>query len=568
MMWKAVIIDDEQKIIGIMRNIQIWAELGIEVIGEALNGKDGMELVLEKQPDIVITDIYMPVLSGLKMIEQLRAHHYIGRIIVLSGYSDFEYARQALRLQVDDYLCKPISLDTMKEVLSRTIAEIETFNLEQLEIEGLKQKLQVYEPYIHKKWMNLVVSGTQDSDLAQIKEINNKFADWKYKGHTVIVIEMLRTQRLSGYSLADQKLMYFALTNIIQEIASDVWPDFNVVELYSYHCALLLHWKEEEPAAIQIQRIVILAERLIQSALKYLKINLAIGVGGLKQDWREIAGSTEEAFVSLYFKSGALSKAGAIYSLPKSLTKEEYHDYYELKQGFYPFKLYQQLSEAISHAQFDQAIAIVQRFVIQLDGINKIPMTFIRHFCSELWTVITQSLSQAGADREQQYANHQCYEKIESFTTTKEMELWLIEKLQQFSMNLQTNINVKHLHAVEFIIQYVHEHYHEDLTLSDLADQIRMSRSYLSHIFKKTTGDTFNNYLTRVRMEKAKALIMEGKHLIYEIAEMVGYKNVPYFSTLFKKYMGMNPTQLFETYNSVISLNIENNHTSSSYSAK
>jgi two-component system response regulator YesN len=565
-MWKAVIIEDEEKIIQIMRNIQIWNELGIEVVGDALNGKEGMDLILRMRPDIVITDIYMPVMNGLAMIEQLRQHDYIGKIIVLSGYSDFEYARQALRLQVDDYLSKPISLDTMKQVLSRTIGEIESFNLERLKNEELKLKLKLYEPYIQKKWLNLVVTGTQDSDLGQIQEINKKFTDWNNKGHVVLVIEMMRTDRLAGFSLADQKLLYFALTNIIQEIASGAWPDSKVIELYSYHCALLLHLKEDEHETEVMQRVVKLAENTIESIFTYLKISISVGIGGVKQGWREIAQSTEEAFVSLYIKSRGLSTMGSIYALPESFKKEDYRDYYELKQGLYPFKLYQQLSEAISHGQFDQTIAIVQRFVIQLDGINKFPMTFIRHFYFELWTVVAQSLSQTGIDIKQLYPNLQSHEVIESFTTAKQMELWLIEKLQQISEQLQSNVNVKHLHAVEFIIQYVHVHYHEELTLSDIADQICISRSYLSHIFKKTTSETFNNYLTRVRIEKAKALIMEGKHLIYEIAEMVGYKNVPYFSTLFKKYTGMNPTQLFETYNSTNSSNIENNHTSSSYS--
>lgn len=567
-MWRAVIIDDEQKIIQVMRNIELWVELDIEVIGEALNGKDGMKLILDKQPDIVITDIYMPVMNGLAMIEQLRAQQYIGKIIVLSGYSDFEYARQALRLQVDDYLSKPISLDTMKEVLLRTTREIEAYNLQRLEMEELKQKLKVYEPYVHKKWMNLVVTGTQDSDLAQIQEINSKFTNWNYQGHSVIVFEMLRTRRLSGYTLADQKLMYFALMNILQEISTEIWRESSVVELYSYHCALLLHWKEEASDEEVLQRIRKLAERVVESVKSYLKIELAIGIGGVVHDWRGISSSTEDAFLSLYFKSEVLSRKGAIYTLPKSLTKEAHHDYYKLKQGLYPFKLYLQLSEAVSRAQLDQAIDIVQQFVIKLDGFHKLPMAFIRHFCSELWTVITHSLAQTGLDIQPYYQDPARYEEIESFSTVKEMEEWLIDKLQRLSQHLHSNVNVKHLHAVEFIIQYVHEHYYEDLTLSDIADRICMSRSYLSHIFKKTTGDTFNNYLTRVRIEKAKALIMEGKHLIYEIAEMVGYKNVPYFSTLFKKYMGMNPTQLFETYNSVISSNIENNHTSPSYSPK
>ncbi|GGD47401.1 response regulator transcription factor [Paenibacillus nasutitermitis] len=566
-MWRAVIIEDERKIIQIMRGIAIWEELGIEVVGDAQDGQTGLELIMAEQPDIVITDIYMPVMNGLAMIEQLRERQFAGKIIVLSGYSEFEYARQALRLQVDDYLNKPISLTTMKEVLSKSIAELETVMNEQQQNERLKEKLMVYEPYVQRKWMNYVVTGARDTGFGDIEEVNRKFSAWDYKGHLVIVIEMVRTERISKLSIVDHNLFYFALSNIIEEIAAEGWPESELVELYSHHCALLLHVSGEGDGTEAEARVIKLTERIAHAVYSFLKIEIVAGIGGMKRQWREIAASTEEGFNAIYFKNNRLSKEHKIFALPDSLDKEQYQLYQELKQGFYPFKMYQELSEAVVHAQIDQAIAIIQQFIIQQDGINKIPIAYIRHFCSELWGLIANALSQAGIDHKQLQTNDEIYAAIEALTTAKEMEMWLIGKLQQIGEQFHANANVKHLQAVEFIIQYVHEHYQKELTLTGIADEIGISRSYLSHIFKKSTDETFNTYLTKVRMEKAKALIMEGKHLIYEVADMVGYKNVPYFSTLFKKYTGMNPTQLFETYNSALSSNIENNRTSPTYPA-
>lgn len=93
---------------------------------------------------------------------------------------------------------------------------------------------------------------------------------------------------------------------------------------------------------------------------------------------------------------------------------------------------------------------------------------------------------------------------------------------------------------------YIHEHYAEDLTLAELSEKLYISRNHLSIIFKNMTGETFNNYLTRVRIEKARELLLQRTMLVYEVAERVGYKNVPYFSTLFKKITGMNPTDLIK----------------------
>jgi two-component system, response regulator YesN len=93
----------------------------------------------------------------------------------------------------------------------------------------------------------------------------------------------------------------------------------------------------------------------------------------------------------------------------------------------------------------------------------------------------------------------------------------------------------------------VHEHYAENITLGLLADEINISKNYLGQIFRNVMGETFNQYVTRIRMEKAKRLILEGKLYIYEIAEKVGYSNIPYFSSQFKKYIGINPTELMKS---------------------
>ncbi|MNC35613.1 HTH-type transcriptional regulator YesS [compost metagenome] len=94
--------------------------------------------------------------------------------------------------------------------------------------------------------------------------------------------------------------------------------------------------------------------------------------------------------------------------------------------------------------------------------------------------------------------------------------------------------------------EYIHKHYAEDITLELLASQLYISKNYLNQLFKKVTGETFTNYVIRVRIEKAKTLLQGGSYLIYEVSEMVGYQNVPYFSTLFKKYCGVSPSELMK----------------------
>ena len=124
-MWSVVIVDDDEKVLRGMKKVIPWEELNCQWIGEARNGKEGLELIEKKQPDIIITDIYMPIMNGLEMIEGLKEAGSESKVIILSGYSDFEYARQALRLSIDDYLSKPASVDTIRSALQGIIGKLE-----------------------------------------------------------------------------------------------------------------------------------------------------------------------------------------------------------------------------------------------------------------------------------------------------------------------------------------------------------------------------------------------------------------------------------------------------------
>jgi len=135
--------------------------------------------------------------------------------------------------------------------------------------------------------------------------------------------------------------------------------------------------------------------------------------------------------------------------------------------------------------------------------------------------------------------------EIRGIARLDQLRAWLYEKIERTLRNQQQwSDNARHKQAMEFMIDYIHEHYAEDITLNDLSKKVFISRNYLGDIFRKATGESFNDYVTRVRMEKARTLLLEGRFLIYEIAEQVGYKNIPYFSTLFKKYTGLNPSDV------------------------
>lgn len=223
-MWKIGIVDDDRAVLQGIRKAIPWDELNAEWAGEALNGEEGLEMIESASPDIVITDLYMPVMNGLDMIEQLRKNTgYSGKVIILSGYSDFEYARQALRLNVSDYLSKPISLPTLKSVLNEAISDLEEQEELRMKQDELLQKLQLYEPFVEKEWVKSAAAGALQHSGLQT-EIPEPYRYWTDFDHTVIGIELISDQRAANLSLPDWSLLRFAISNMVCEITQAAFP--------------------------------------------------------------------------------------------------------------------------------------------------------------------------------------------------------------------------------------------------------------------------------------------------------------------------------------------------------
>jgi two-component system response regulator YesN len=541
-MWKIVIVDDDRGVLQGMKHAIPWETLDADWVGEAMDGQQGLELVRTVKPDIVITDIYMPVMGGIDMIEKLREQKFPGKIVIHSGYSDFEYARQALRLSVEDYLSKPVSVATLREVLGRAIQSLEEEMLKQMEQEDLGRRLMLYEPFVAREWLKAAVTGTLDKTYPQSRFLPDDCEYWTARSHLVYGIDIVRTVRVSEVTTADWNLFRFAVSNVLQEVVLEHYREFDFVELHSSHAAVVLHLQPGFSYGELATDLRNMAKRMIRCVYEVLGIVIQIGIGTLKEEWQNIADSTEEAFLALADQTHAPYPHVDLYEYISELGHQLEGE--QVQTVIRPIKFYQQLTEAVKGTRVKEAMVIIEDYMAQLSTLDELSPSDLQRLGSELWTIFAFTLSDVGLVLDEMFPELRLHKELSSITSPMQLGEWLADKVKAISGNRQWNENLRHKQAVDFMTQYIHEHYAKEITLADLADKVFLSRNYLSHIFKHATGETFNNYLTRVRMEKAKELILQGKLLIYEIAERVGYKNVPYFSTLFKKNTGLNPTDL------------------------
>ncbi len=402
-MYKMILIDDEYLVREGIRQTIDWGSYGIEIVGAAKNGAEGLEAIRLLQPDVVISDIRMPKMDGMQLVEQLRADRYDGIIIMLSGYNDFEYVRSTLQKGAFQYLLKPIDNE---ELIRTVLAAIEALK-KRRRTESMLSDLQVGLPAIKTKLVDEVFHGDFDGDPAEKFELYE--------------LPMVRSGVVI-YCKVD-----FDLGNISDEEA---------------------------------RHALSLVETEILSILKPYKAIWS------KSDKR-IAIATDFTDID---------------ALQRELTQM--------------FREYERKSKVI------MSIGISKPF----DSVEEIPNAF-------------------------DAAKFAAYNKL--FAS--------LNSVVAFRKSGEGEEGYKK-HIID-ALQYVSEHYAEnDLSISAVSAFLGVSDSYLMHLFKRELGKTFNTCLTEYRIMMSKRLLMEEKYKIYEIAEMVGYVDMKYFSQVFKKVEHCTPS--------------------------
>ncbi|MFC5652052.1 response regulator [Paenibacillus solisilvae] len=533
-MWTIAIVDDDRHVLGGMKRLIPWDQLEVRPVGEAMDGEEGLRLIEECRPDIVITDIHMPVMNGLEMIEQLRKRNYEGKIIILSGYSDFDYARKALRLQVDDYLPKPASLSTIREVLQRVTAELAERSALESEERELRNKLLQYEPYLEREWVKSVLTGGTVSPLSKPPER----LGWKNSQFMMLALEMKRQGRMEGISARDWHLFRFAVGNMMEELVGQAGLRSCFLELH-HHMAILLYKPLSWPEEAFRREALTLAERMISSASRYLQVKLHIGAGSIKGDWRSIADSTEEAFQALSTRREPNPAHPCVYVYAEGGCRSAG------RRNVRPVRFFQEMADAVRSFDEQRALLVLEEFFREDGGAAQLAAEELEAIGTQMFAILSFTLYESGIRLDEELPLTSLSNELSHVEGAEQWKTWAAQKVKRICSRFAPNENMKHKETVDFMIQYIHEHYAENFRLQDLADRVYISKNYLSTLFRQATGETFGDYLTRVRMEKAKSMVIEKKLLIAEIAERVGYRNVPYFTTLFRKHTGRSPTEFY-----------------------
>ncbi|HEY5561087.1 MAG TPA: response regulator [Clostridiaceae bacterium] len=527
-MLKVLIVDDEPMVREGLKSIIQWEENGFYICGEGIDGRDGLNKIIELEPDLVLMDIRMPGIHGIELISEARSRGFKGKIIILTGYSDFGYAQSAIRLEVNDYLLKPID----EEELIRSITNISKAIQEESEVQ-----ICINDSKNNKRnnaITNIVLGREFLSELDGDLEAFN--LNFKFDSYQVVLFDIaLRKSQGASKIELDKKFESTYITlkkNLMSQFANN-----EDIEMFNQESRFGLIFKGKA----NILKAPEILKRLYKQWLEGYGVNTFITLGNVVKSIEDISISYSKAKEVL--KKRFFYEEDMILSWDELSTSEAklFEDTETKNMDFYIDKIY-------TFVEVDDMDNINSMF-------NEIGHIFkklnyssekLKGLCINIFIEFKEKIILNYKELKEDFSpNEDIVQNIYDQGSLNE----LIEYLKGECVAISSKIcNSSSDNTIKRILAYVQKNYYKDLKLRLLAEIFNYNSSYLGKMFKSYTGEEFYVYLDKIRIENTKTLLNENILMVYEVAEKVGYKNVDYFSSKFKKYVGVTPNEYKRLY--------------------
>ncbi len=501
-MYKVLLVDDEEMVTQGLSRFVHWDEAGFEVAGTALSVSQALAQLENAAVDLVITDVQMPGQSGLDLIRILKEKYPQIKTIILSGYSDFAYAQQAVRLGALDYLTKPVNFRAMKELLLRVRDTLEK------EKKHSGQDVRFQELLSHTLILN----------MANGLPFDEKRASVCLDVHCVIrAVRLTPRERTELPAEVMQMLVQamqevFAPCHVVSPTSSEL-----LCVLEGHRDPEEVRWELDDLCA----RALPVCGGISDEVEGYVRLRTAAMQAGRAmryQKARSSAGILLYDQVRQMFANSVETEDSTIRSLVEQFSNPE-----ERPRLVHDFSAALSALETRSDFSLTRAQRFCTEFLVELD----MPIQTLISSENSRHALLSETLMDVlGAQ------------------SVPELQAYMSHYLEQLFAELQQEDEAKHSgELIDQIKKYIQEHFAEELTLSVLSELFYVCPAYLSRLFKKKTGTKFVEYLTGLRMEKAKEFLADPGLMIYTVSEMVGYENPRYFSRLFKEAVGCTPQE-------------------------
>lgn len=498
-MLKVMIVDDEPYVREGLKYIIDWEENGFEICGDAKDGDEAYSKIQTMKPNIVLMDIQMSGKLGIDVIKEITEQEIDTKFIVITGYSDFEYAKRSIKYGVEEYLLKPIDEEELLNIVLKIKKNIENKNKKVDRDEKTEITLR----------QHVLIQYMLNKEVIDYPEIK----------------EELQSSRIH-IALISNSLNKYNLENInkIEDIIQENIEDKEKVDIIKFGEKIVLVIRD-----ININYSYRLLNNIKKNLDNKIGGNNFIALGDEVNNLNEIYISYKSAIdlindKFLFNKSEVISNfkienENIDLTIDEKDIIEKIFTYTEISQKEKIKENINELEKVLRAKRYreDEAKILITRALLEFkDKIKK----------------------EYKIKEEEIKIDNILIDKIYRKETLNDIINLLLEKLLNISNNISIASNNS---SIKRIVKYVEKNYYKDLKLENLADIFNYNSAYLGKIFKSYTGESFNTYLDKVRIEEAKKLLIEENLKVYEVCDNIGYKNIDYFHSKFKKYVGISP---------------------------
>ncbi|OKP90300.1 response regulator [Paenibacillus sp. P32E] len=541
-----IIVDDEPAVLNGLRNYVNWTEQGIELIGTADDGDTGLELIKELKPDIVLTDVQMPAMDGIRMAAEVREVLPFAKIVFISGHNDADYLRSALQIHAVDYLLKPIRRKELVSVLSKVTESLDAEDRERSRVKEMQVKLAQSLPLLRERFLLSVISDSIHP--AHIRE-KLEFLDLPLLSASdyMVVVIMIDDvpQVLDSRSEQDKQLLSYTVLNIIQELIDKQMRGVTFEKQPGEYVGILLTPQLEDGATEEAeevqspeQELLLLAESIRGNLRQWLKLSVTIGVGEGVNSLSELPSSYKQA------RGAADQKWYLGKNRILTMDKLESGDYLQYR---YEAEWGERVLSALRSGDWERTLNELEQIFARLEQNRRHGSRYAQNVSLHL---ILQSgqvmLELNGMTEEWEQKEMEAWKQVMRQETMRDLLHYTAEYLQEVCEYSLLKRSGKSSEVIERVRLLIGQRYAENLSASDIAEGVYLSPTYVRLLFKQETGETLFEYLTKVRIEQAKHMLRNPQNKLYEVCYAVGYTDPSHFSKLFKKITGSTPSAFRE----------------------
>ncbi|MDR2750917.1 MAG: response regulator [Clostridiales bacterium] len=535
-MYRLVLVEDNERERMGIAGLSLWAENGVEIVGAFGNGLSALHFIQKNQVDIVMTDVAMPAMNGLDLANELRSSFPGIKVLFVSCHPEFEYARQALKLNAEDYLLKPFTEEELETALSKTLALLEREIGENRERERMLA-------LVRQSMPALVEQFYREMLMNEIKPGSGAYARASYLGlelskRAFFAVAYYKVSHKQAEDDANESYVdSFLVRDIISSCAGGRM--LCVVTLTLSHFACVYGAASGDSSEKFRHAIMDAASSAIERIEASMPVDTSAGLSSLSLSFDSLPTLFRQAEASLensYFES---SSRIVSYSEIEGAAASDFKENLDFK------KMYQDLNDIFKSGSKDSISAFAAKYV-PFGFAEREDIFLTKGKVYAIVNILQLICLEGNVNPGELFPDGILWKKLYRFNTIVNLRQWL-ENIIFFTMeSIAGNRKSREQMIADSIRSVIAARYADQISVSDLLTGIYMSTGHANLVFKKATGMTIFDYLTAYRIDRAKELLARPDSRIYIVAEQVGYLNIAHFRFTFKKRVGVTPKEYKE----------------------